>query len=642
MTAVASTIRRWWPVAVLAWLAAGGIAVSPLAVASLLALILVIAACSHEMGGGERRLIFVVLAIAVLARMLAILGLFFASDPQEVASFSFETDGRLLKQRALWMRSLWLGAPLQAQELEWTFQSYGWTSYLYVLGYLQYLFGPAPYAVHAFNACCHVGGAVLLHRVVRRAFGPLVALIALVVTLFLPTLFMWSISALKESFYFFLLSAALVLLLATVRGATGGARVGAAAGLVAIALGLESVRAGALVIVAAATAAALIGTFVTRRAYVLSAMVLFLPVLGLLVANVPAVQTRALSEMRLAANRHIGHVRTEGHSYRLLDQRFYSGDPLDSMTPREAQRFAVLAVLGVVAFPLPWQAASRSELLFLPQQLLWYGLVLLAGVGAVMGVRHDSLVTWCFIGLIGAGVAAVSLNSGNIGTMVRHRDAVVPFVSCLGALGAASLMSWLGAFAGLRRPSNAGAPVGSGRHAESLPTRAFSSSGAARACRWLGQDSLVHRAAARFLRPTIGASELARTVHDLPLDAVLTRVSGSSAVLSTLARGFDGVLNVWRRSTTARTLTRLARHGGPRRFRVAGDVLLLSTIMRAVNPNGDFPWPTVVAGLVVLLCAAGLLFGARQLSLAWAESRYHAPRTAGEDVPKGFASSSLL
>jgi len=42
-------------------------------------------------------------------------------------------------------------------------------------------------------------------------------------------------------------------------------------------------------------------------------------------------------------------------------------------------------------------------------------------------------------------VAAVpiSLSNGNIGTLVRHRDTVVPFIVWLSGLGAVSLAGWL-------------------------------------------------------------------------------------------------------------------------------------------------------------------------------------------------------
>ena len=76
----------------------------------------------------------------------------------------------------------------------------------------------------------------------------------------------------------------------------------------------------------------------------------------------------------------------------------------------------------------------------MPQQLIWYGLLILAVPGLVAGFRRDLLLTWVLIGLTLAGGAVIALNSGNIGTLVRIRDSIVPFVMCLAAVGAVWLI----------------------------------------------------------------------------------------------------------------------------------------------------------------------------------------------------------
>jgi hypothetical protein len=106
------------------------------------------------------------------------------------------------------------------------------------------------------------------------------------------------------------------------------------------------------------------------------------------------------------------------------------------MTPGEGGRFAIRALIAFVIVPLPWQISSWSEIAFLPQQIAWYFIVALAAVGVVAGMRRDALVTCLLTSFAAVGGAAVALNSGNIGTMVRHRDTIVPFVIWLGALGA--------------------------------------------------------------------------------------------------------------------------------------------------------------------------------------------------------------
>ena len=111
------------------------------------------------------------------------------------------------------------------------------------------------------------------------------------------------------------------------------------------------------------------------------------------------------------------------------------------MTHEEALRFMLRATFSFILVPFPWQAVSRSQLLFIPQQMIWYGLVLLAAVGTVKAVRRDAFVTWLFIGLIGTSAVAMAPHEGNMGTLVRHRDTIVPFVVCLSAIALASMLS---------------------------------------------------------------------------------------------------------------------------------------------------------------------------------------------------------
>ena len=75
------------------------------------------------------------------------------------------------------------------------------------------------------------------------------------------------------------------------------------------------------------------------------------------------------------------------------------------------------------------------------QQLLWYALVLLAAAGAVQAGRRDAFAAWLFTGMIGVSALVIAPHEGNIGTLVRHRDSIVPFVVCLSAIALASVLS---------------------------------------------------------------------------------------------------------------------------------------------------------------------------------------------------------
>ena len=421
---------------------------SPVTLAALIVLALITGAASRGLAGVERRFVLYMLIVAIALRVAAIAVLFLSSDPNHLVSFPFDGDGLFIKLRSLWIRDVWLGVSINPNDFSMAFGEYGWTSYIYLLAYLQYLLGPAPYAVHLVSVCFFVAAAVLLHRFARMSFGPIPAAFAFVVTLSLPTVFMWSISAMKESWYLLLTTVTLVGFERVVRGVGATSRFVALAAVVVSAMMLDTTRTGGLVILTVAFVLALVGTFLTRRLHVLVvALLLTVPVAGVVLEQ-PAVQERVMSQLRTFAHQHIGHVRTDGQGYKVLEERFYSGDSIESMTWPEGRRFVRRAVIGFVLMPLPWQVVSRSEMLFIPEQLAWYGLVLLALIGVVRGCRGDVFATWLFIGMSFAGAAAIAPNEGNVGTLVRHRDTIVPFVICLSALGAFSLLSRAGVFAG--------------------------------------------------------------------------------------------------------------------------------------------------------------------------------------------------
>jgi len=90
---------------------------------------------------------------------------------------------------------------------------------------------------------------------------------------------------------------------------------------------------------------------------------------------------------------------------------------------------------------VPSQIQSGPEMVFLGQQVVWYVLVVLVIPGVLAGLKRDRLVTCLLAAFAMVGGAAIALNSGNIGTMVRHRDTIVPFVLWLSALGAVDSLS---------------------------------------------------------------------------------------------------------------------------------------------------------------------------------------------------------
>ena len=417
----------------------------------------------------ERRWLLSLLAVALGLRLLGVIGLFLLTDPdlRPVANFFFDGDGQYLKFRSLWLRNTWLGVPIGEVYFRLAFAPYAWSGYIYVLAYLQYLLGPAPFGIHLFNILLFLAASVALYRLVRTAYTPAAALVGLTLLLFLPTLFAWSISALKESFHLFVGTAALIAAVGIVRG-RGRLQLLAVVGLVAAMAVLATIRGGAFEIMAAGLAGGMLVRVLTLKKWVVVATLVCLGAGLFAVSRIPDLQARVTDPvttvLRGTAAVHLSHAVSPGHAYKLLDDSFYTttsllrasaiepGGPANAVTTltlQEVTRYAVRSAVAFLVVPLPWETVSWSEIVLVPQQVAWYLMMPLALVGVVAGFRRDVLVTLLLVSCIVVAAVPISLSNGNIGTLVRHRDTVVPFIVWLSGLGAVFLAGWPTFYRGL-------------------------------------------------------------------------------------------------------------------------------------------------------------------------------------------------
>ena len=85
-------------------------------------------------------------------------------------------------------------------------------------------------------------------------------------------------------------------------------------------------------------------------------------------------------------------------------------------------------------------AQSRAALAYLPEQVVWYLLAMLAVAGALFGFRRDAIVTGLLVGHALVIAAAVAFTGGNVGTLVRHRGLALPYLVWLSGVGACELL----------------------------------------------------------------------------------------------------------------------------------------------------------------------------------------------------------
>jgi len=396
---------------------------------------------SRGVSGRERDWLAALLVTALALRLAAVAVLFLTADSTHPFN-SFFGDEELFKSRTVWLRNIGLGIPISKADYIYTFDDVGRTSYQPLLAYLQALFGEAPYGIHVFNVGLYFVAAGVGYRVVRAAFGGLVAIGTLAGWLFMPSLFMWSVSALREPAHLALAMSGVACTIAIVRAPALLQRGAAVAGVVAVAVVLESLRAGGSIMTAVGVAGGLLLIAAVRRpafAATLAAALL------LIVVAVPQLRLRAhqgaTAALRYGAFQHAGHLATAGYTYPLISGRYYPGRiRVWEMPAQEAYAFGVKAMIAYFTEPVPWRIESRLMLLYLPEHLLWYVLLALTPWGIAAALRRDVVVTCILLAHAAGAILAVALTGGNIGTLIRHRGLALPYIFCFGVAGAIALL----------------------------------------------------------------------------------------------------------------------------------------------------------------------------------------------------------
>jgi hypothetical protein len=400
---------------------------------------------ARELTPRERAWFSTLVAFAVTVRLAAIAALFLLADPSKPYA-NFFGDEELFKSRTLWLRNIGLGVSVSPADMIYVFDEVGRSSYLYLLAYIQALVGDAPYGNNVLNATVFVAAVMMSYWLIRRVFGGITALAGAILLLFVPSLFSWSISVLKEPLYFFVASIELLAAFSIARAPRVWQRVAAAAIVVLSAIALGSLRVGGTELAVAGTLVGLPAGLIAARPRLALAGVVLAGVGTVAAMFSPYAEDRVLAGLKKAAFQHWGHVATPGYSYQLLDSRFYVDESRVSvytMTNAEAGRFAIRAFWNFLTVPRSSQIESRSALAYLPEQALWYSIVLLLPLGVAAGLRRDPVLTCLLLAHGLAASAMVALTGGNIGTLIRHRGLTFPYFTWLAALGACSLAVWL-------------------------------------------------------------------------------------------------------------------------------------------------------------------------------------------------------
>jgi len=359
---------------------------------------------------------------------LATSGNFYINFPEYGYITSIFGDSGYYTFRSWWLSQLAQGIELPKEVFKEAFVHYGTSNFLRVLAVFHSLFGFSPISSTLIN--CYLGSltALFTFDMTKIMFNPRVAKLSSALVMFFPSLFIWSLTNLKETFVIFIL---ILTLYSFIKFYSTRKKLYIFLLFISIAL-LPGLRQGILILMLIILS---FTTFIIWKNTKFKKMILVLGLCLLVLINFGSVIHYLHKTMIHIANYHKGVVSTGGYVYHLLDSKYYIGENVRNITYTD---FIKMIPKGIIHFsfePFPWHIKSLSMFLAYSQMLLWYLMAPLSFIGVVIALRYCPRKCMIFIIYLIFTTLFLSLSGGNIGTDFRHRDVLTPIVLIFGSLG---------------------------------------------------------------------------------------------------------------------------------------------------------------------------------------------------------------
>ena len=350
---------------------------------------------------------------------------------------------------ALYWRGDWV-SPAEFAEIanpdRSLFSIHGDVRHLLPPALLFFVFGVEMIGARVLSSVATVCAAVIAYFTLRGRFGVRAAWCAAALLAFWPTLFSWSLDALKEPYFLLLLIASAWF---TERFSREGGWRPMAASLVMLGLAL-SVRTRWFPPIVF-TAVICLGGWVIRKALHRFSRVRQAAcgalVLGLLIGGVfawPAGRRLVYYYSHQSVSAQRSFALHYGNGYKVWPAEYYTRSTNDFpiiFKWRDAA-WANLKNLGHVMFePFPrwWGGRGWKGAAFFLLAVPWWIVVGLAGVGGgVIAFRKDGM-GWIYLVYTSVTLAFLATFSGNVGTLIRHRDSVSPILLMIAAVGVSAV-----------------------------------------------------------------------------------------------------------------------------------------------------------------------------------------------------------
>lgn len=357
--------------------------------------------------------------------------------PNFSTPYLFDDEG-YYTLRAQYTNMHWFNKPLSDITIEGIIQNeYGFTSFVYVLAWYFAIFGYSPISSRFINCFLGVFIAIIVYSIVKNIFGEKPAKLSSIFVAFFPSIFIWSITNLKESIFIFTVYLMLWALVKFVKAP----KIYYLVIILASMLFQFTVRKGYRELVMLTIVVLLFYFLLLFATYLYKKRMIVLLIFTLVISAcfISAKANKINAVLDDVIYRSI--VMHKGAtSYRgAINYKLLSDEEMDRPIISRGRFIKMLAMgwFHMMLEPLPSSIKTPAMLASSFLTVLWYPLIPFSLSGIFLSLRYrfkESFILVLYFLLMGS---ALAVSGGNIGTTFRLRDTITPIFlifSCVGII----------------------------------------------------------------------------------------------------------------------------------------------------------------------------------------------------------------
>lgn len=300
--------------------------------------------------------------------------------------------------------------------------------YSYWMAFLYSVFGYSTFLMRFLNSFLSIWTGIIVYFIGKEVFTPKMGKLAMAIFIFIPSVFVFSITLLRDNLVLFLAVVIIWSLMKFLKERRLLWLILAAAADVLI----LQLRIPLFYVFALTISISLL--FYWRASFLIKLITVVLVTVMFLITPANKI-ARHVFDLHKLFHIHYGYVKSPGNNYTILPQYIYSRLSLGRLNAQEIAVGFANGLYHVLFEPVPANVTNGFSFFAFLQNVLFLLCFPFIALGVLIGIRYRWKQSLPIVFYLVISLLLMAASEGNVGTLVRHRDAIMPFLAIWAAAG---------------------------------------------------------------------------------------------------------------------------------------------------------------------------------------------------------------